>query len=102
MCAGRVSPVSGSITATVSPAKSTNSFSPLQEALSRDIEPSGDLTESQLQLVRTMAGVVVLRDTLDVRILKGEEVNVAQYTRIANIVSRFASRSPNARTRAYL
>jgi len=49
-----------------------------------------------------MAGVVVLRDTLDVRILKGEEVNVAQYTRIANIVSRFASRSPNARTRAYL
>src|ERR1700722_8444701 len=42
------------------------------------------LPETQKHLIRTCAGLTVLREALDTRLLNGEAVDSAEYTRIAN------------------
>jgi len=58
--------------------------------LARDVSPDpARLTEAQRQLIRTSAGLVVLREHFDVRLIKGEtNVSVGKYTRIANSLRR--------------
>jgi hypothetical protein len=47
-----------------------------------------DLTEAELQLVRTAAGLVVMREHLDFQVLNGVPINTTQYTNIANSLKR--------------
>jgi hypothetical protein len=50
-------------------------------------DPS-ELTEAQHQLIRTASGLIVLREDLDVKIVNGQQVDVAEYTHIANGLRR--------------
>jgi hypothetical protein len=58
--------------------------------LAQDVSPDPDqLTEAQRQLIRTTAGLVILRERLDVRLIKGEtNISTAKYCRIANSLRR--------------
>ncbi len=49
------------------------------------------LTEAQLQLVRSAAGLTVLREALDAKALNGERIDVAEYCRISNSLRRLLS-----------
>jgi hypothetical protein len=46
------------------------------------------LSEAQLQLVRSAAGLIILRERLDLRALNDERVDVAEYCRISNSLRR--------------
>jgi len=59
-------------------------------ALGSDLGGSEHLTEAQKQLVRSAAGLVVLRESLDVKAAKDgpESVNTATYCLISNTLRR--------------
>src|SRR5262249_52845552 len=61
-------------------------FKGIQDSISADL--GHDLTEAQLQLARTAAGLVVMREHLDAQVLNGETINTGQYTTIANSLKR--------------
>ena len=63
----------------------------LQHAIAQDLGGPDALTEAQLQLIRSAAGLVVLREALDAKALNGEPIDTAQYTRIANTLRRVLS-----------
>jgi hypothetical protein len=64
----------------------------LQHAFARDIAPDpGALSEMQVQLIRSAAGLVVLREALDAKSLNGEAIDIGNYTRIANTLRRVAT-----------
>ena len=44
----------------------------LNALISHDVSPDADLTEAQKQLIRSAAGLVVLRERLDVKAVNGE------------------------------
>jgi hypothetical protein len=47
-----------------------------------------DLSAAQLHLVRSVSGLVVLREALDARVLNSEPIDTAQYCRLANTLRR--------------
>jgi hypothetical protein len=61
-------------------------YKDLQASMASDL--GNDLTEAQLQLVRTAAGLVVMREALDAQVLNGVAINTGQYTNIANSLKR--------------
>ena len=64
-------------------------FRDIQNDIARDICGGIDhLTEAQLQLVRTAAGLVVLREAFDAQALNGETISVAEYCRVSNSLRR--------------
>jgi hypothetical protein len=62
---------------------SVRRFRDVQAALAADIGGEG-LTEAQLQLCRTAAGLVLLRERLDVGVVKNEPVRASDYATVAN------------------
>ena len=61
----------------------------LQADIAQDL--GGDAATTQLQLARSRAGLVVLRERLDEKVLAGEPVDSSEYARIANSVRRLCS-----------
>jgi hypothetical protein len=57
-------------------------------AIAVDLGGYDNLTEAQLQLVRSAAGLTVLREGLDAKALNGERIDVAEYCRISNSLRR--------------
>jgi hypothetical protein len=60
----------------------------LQHSFAHDLLGDTDPSEMQLQLIRSAAGLVVLREALDTRCLNGEKVDSGDYTRITNSLRR--------------
>jgi hypothetical protein len=60
----------------------------LNALISRDVSPNADLTEAQRQLIRSAAGLVVLRERLDVAAVKGKDIDATQYCQISNTLRR--------------
>jgi len=60
----------------------------LISAVSADLGGYDRLTEAQIQLVRSAAGLVVLRERLDQKSLNDERIDVAEYCRISNSLRR--------------
>jgi hypothetical protein len=60
----------------------------LSALISRDVSPNADLTEAQLQLIRSAAGLVVLRERLDVRACNGKDIDATEYCQISNALRR--------------
>jgi hypothetical protein len=56
--------------------------------ISRDISPDADLTEAQKQLIRSAAGLVVLRERLDVLAVNGEKIDAGEYCAVSNTLRR--------------
>jgi hypothetical protein len=57
-------------------------------AIAIDLGGLETLSEAQVQLVRSAAGLVVLRERLDAMALNDERVDTAEYTRISNALRR--------------
>ena len=53
-----------------------------------EIDMGGDLTEAQLQLVRSAAGLAILRENLDTKIVNGEPIRIEEYCTISNSLRR--------------
>jgi hypothetical protein len=60
-------------------------------AIATDLGGYDSLTEAQLQLVRSAAGLTVLREALDAKALNGERIDVGEYCRISNSLRRLLS-----------
>jgi hypothetical protein len=60
-------------------------------AIATDLGGGAELTEAQQQLIRSAAGLVVLREKLDVLAVNGEKVDIGEYTRITNSLTRLLS-----------
>jgi hypothetical protein len=60
----------------------------LAALISRDASPNADLTEAQKQLIRSAAGLIVLRERLDVKAIKGEQVDCGEYCSLSNTLRR--------------
>lgn len=60
----------------------------ISASIAIDLGGEDVLTEGQKQLLRTIAGLVVLRENLDTKIVNGERVNSGEYTHIANGLRR--------------
>jgi len=60
----------------------------LISSIAADLGGYDSLTEAQIQLVRSAAGLVVLRERLDGKALNDERVDVAEYCRISNSLRR--------------
>jgi hypothetical protein len=64
-------------------------FREVGAAIATDVANSeSDLTEAQKQLIRSAAGLVVLREKLDVKSVNDEDVDIGDYTRISNSLTR--------------
>jgi hypothetical protein len=61
-------------------------FKDLQASMASDL--GNDLTEAQLQLVRTACGLIVMRESLDTQVLNGMTINTGQYCTISNSLKR--------------
>jgi hypothetical protein len=58
-------------------------------AIAQDLGGSDQLTEVQRQLIRTGAGLVVMREAMDVRLINGEtSINASRYCRVSNSLRR--------------
>jgi hypothetical protein len=60
----------------------------LNALISHDVSPAADLTEAQKQLIRSAAGLVVLRERLDVQAIKGKDIDAGEYCAISNTLRR--------------
>jgi hypothetical protein len=60
----------------------------LAALITRDVSPDADLTEAQLQLIRSAAGLVVLRERLDVQAINGEDIDTGEYCAVSNTLRR--------------
>jgi hypothetical protein len=60
----------------------------LNALISRDVSPNADLTEAQKQLIRSAAGLVVLRERLDVKAVNGEQIDAGEYCAVSNTLRR--------------
>jgi hypothetical protein len=56
--------------------------------ISADVSPDVDLTEAQKQLIRSAAGLVILRERLDVKAVNGEQIDCGEYCTISNTLRR--------------
>jgi hypothetical protein len=63
-------------------------FRDVINSLASDLGGADVLSEAQLQLVRSAAGLIVLRERLDLRALNDERVDTSEYARITNSLRR--------------
>jgi hypothetical protein len=63
-------------------------FREIGAAIAIDLGGESELTEAQKQLVRSVAGLVALRERLDVQAAKGEPIDSGEYCRISNSLRR--------------
>jgi hypothetical protein len=63
----------------------------VQFDIANDLGGMDALTETQRHVVRSIAGLVVLREALDVKLLNGEDVHTATYCTIANTLNRLVT-----------
>lgn len=63
----------------------------LISAIASDLGGYDSLSEAQIQLVRSAAGLVVLRERLDLKALHDEKVDTSEYCRISNSLRRVLS-----------
>jgi hypothetical protein len=56
--------------------------------LASDMGGHDTLTEAQRQLVRSAAGLVVLRERLDVKAVNGKDIDAIEYCQISNTLRR--------------
>jgi hypothetical protein len=57
--------------------------------ITRDVAPDPDvLTEAQKQLIRSAAGLVVIREALDVKAVNGEPIDAGEYCAVSNTLRR--------------
>jgi hypothetical protein len=56
--------------------------------ISRDVSPDADLTEAQKQLIRSAAGLVILRERLDVLAVNGKQIDAGEYCAVSNTLRR--------------
>jgi hypothetical protein len=66
-------------------------FRDLQASIASDLGGADNCTELQIQLIRSAAGLTILREVLDVRTLNGEQVDTRRYCRIINTLGRIAT-----------
>ncbi len=59
--------------------------------IAEDLGGINRLSEAQLQLIRSAAGLVVLREGLDAKASNGEPIDVSTYCRISNSLRRVLS-----------
>lgn len=60
----------------------------VSDAIAQDLGGHNFLTQSQLHLIRSAAGLVVLREHLDAQVLSDERIDTTEYTRIVNSLRR--------------
>jgi hypothetical protein len=63
-------------------------FRDIANAIAEDCGGSDNLTEAKLQLIRSAAGLAVLREDLDAKACNGQVIDVGCYTRITNSLGR--------------
>src|SRR5882672_2322176 len=63
----------------------------VQYDIGQDLGGFDNLTETQRHIVRSIAGLVVLREALDAKLLNGEDVHTATYCTIANTLNRLVT-----------
>jgi hypothetical protein len=56
--------------------------------IASDLGGHAHLTEAQKQLVRSAAGLVVLRESLDVQVVDGKRIDVGEYCALSNTLRR--------------
>ena len=66
-------------------------FAEVAAAIASDLGGEDHVTELQRHLIRSVSGMVVLRERLDAKSINGESVNTAQYCRLANSTRRVAA-----------
>ncbi|HJQ59525.1 MAG TPA: hypothetical protein VJ890_21640 [Vineibacter sp.] len=66
-------------------------FGQVAAQVAADIGGPEVMSEAQIQLARTTAGLVVLREQLDRRLARRRRVDVADYTRLSNSLTRVLS-----------
>ncbi len=66
-------------------------YAEIAGAICADLGGEAHLTELQRHLIRSVSGMVVLRERLDAKSINGESVNTAQYCRLANSTRRVAT-----------
>ena len=69
-------------------------------SLADDLGGAAGLTEAQRALVRQAAGTIVQSEKLQGAVLRGEDVDLEQLTRLTNALSRMLSRLGIKRRRA--
>jgi hypothetical protein len=60
----------------------------ISASIAKDLGGANLLSEAQLQLIRSAAGLVILREDLDAKAADGERIDVATYCRISNSLRR--------------
>lgn len=63
-------------------------YGELAAAISSDLGGSDQLSEALFQLIRSAAGLIVLRENLDAKAVNGEPIDVATYCKISNSLRR--------------
>jgi hypothetical protein len=64
-------------------------YKELGALITRDVAPDPDqLTEAQRQLIRSAAGLVVIREALDVKAVNGEPIDAGEYCAVSNTLRR--------------
>lgn len=63
-------------------------YKDVMTAIASDLGGMDHLSQAQLHLVRSVAGLVVLRESLDAQVLSDEKIDTAEYVRIANSLRR--------------
>lgn len=63
-------------------------YKDVMDAVASDLGGIDHLSQAQLHLIRSVAGLVVLRESLDAKVLTGEKIDTTEYTRIVNSLRR--------------
>ena len=66
-------------------------YAEVAAGIASDLGGHEQLTELQQHLIRSVAGLVVLRERLDAASINGEKVDTTQYCRLANATRRVAA-----------
>jgi hypothetical protein len=56
--------------------------------IAQDLGGADQLSEAQLQLIRSAAGLIVLRENLDAATVNGEPIDIGNYCKISNSLNR--------------
>ena len=66
-------------------------FRDLQATLCQDLGKQEACAEAMLQLVRTTAGLVILREEMDAKAVNGERIDIGHYVRVSGALRRCLS-----------
>jgi len=66
-------------------------FRDIMQDIISDCGGRDEISEMELHLIRNVAGLVVMRENLDTKILQGEHVDTGVYCRLSNSLNRILS-----------